>query len=57
MASDVGCKAEQSKSTDQHYDYFLVLDFEATCDNISNLEPQVRRYSYFLINLIFLNFY
>lgn len=24
----------------QHFDYFLILDFEATCDNAKKLEPQ-----------------
>lgn len=24
----------------QHYDYFLVLDFEATCERDSKLRPQ-----------------
>ena len=28
----------------QDYDYFMVLDFEATCDNVKNLEPQVVSY-------------
>ena len=26
---------------EQEYDYFLVLDFEATCDNKTKVKPQV----------------
>lgn len=30
-------------NVEQHYDYFFVLDFEATCDsNRNNSLPQVR---------------
>ena len=27
--------------SEQNFDYFLVLDFEATCDDITRLRPQV----------------
>ena len=26
----------------QNYDYFMVLDFEATCDNETDIFPQVK---------------
>ena len=29
------------KTVNQNFDYFLVLDFEATCDNEKRLSPQV----------------
>jgi hypothetical protein len=30
-----------NKTAMQNFDYFLVLDFEATCDKETKLEPQV----------------
>lgn len=30
-----------NKTAMQNFDYFLVLDFEATCDRETKLEPQV----------------
>ena len=31
----------------QIFDYILVLDFEATCDNVIKLEPQVNSIHYY----------
>ena len=34
--------SKMSQIPKQNYDYFLILDFEATCDDKVSLEPQVR---------------
>ena len=34
----------QTISSKQDYDYFLVLDFEATCDSPKQTKPQVWNY-------------
>ena len=31
----------KSSAVEQNFDFFLVLDFEATCDERKNLDPQV----------------
>ena len=38
-----------NKMNSQDYDYFLVLDFEATCDDKRRLEPQVMKASFVLV--------
>lgn len=37
-----GNSVSDTKQKPQNYDYFLVLDFEATCDNNQKIIPQVR---------------
>lgn len=38
----------------QAFDYFLVLDFEATCDNAKTIVPQVNDYYYFFLRLVYI---
>jgi uncharacterized protein YjbK len=41
--STINSKSKTNKGTFvvQHYDYFMVLDFEATCDVEKRIKPQV----------------
>lgn len=44
--STVNLAPKLSSRPKQKFDYFLVLDFEATCDSPGNLDPQVREKYY-----------
>ena len=47
-------KSSAGNFSGQYYDYFLVLDFEATCDDQQKLVPQVSIYLFIII--VFTNF-
>jgi len=44
-----------NKTSVQTFDYFLVLDFEATCDKDSRISPQVHFYEYRVYLLFYCN--
>ena len=45
-AAYANCNHSASKIQPQHYDFILVLDFEATCNDGNTLIPQVIFFSF-----------
>lgn len=43
--------SSESKVKSQYYDFFLVLDFEATCEEDQKIVPQVLRQQHFIFKL------
>jgi hypothetical protein len=46
-------QTQASKLMKQKYDYFLVLDFEATCDDKKKLVPQVSSSLFYILFFCF----